>query len=227
MAKSKSLNILDIRFNKEIDKKTAEHFLSFSFGNLNLGNCITQILPRLELALSLKPAKKRRMISQEVDSFYTTYEEELEEKRKEIEQLWAKNEKKFDKFLDKIAGEPFPKGKITLYLSIFDSGNNFLDNKSFQVWAGKNPEEMISSIVFELLCFYFDKYAKKHLKNFSDDERWHLTEQFAGTFVRSNAFVKIFCFEPQADIPGFGQLAPFRNVEDFIKDLEDYHCHTQ
>jgi len=223
MTTCNSVSILDIRLNKEIDKKTAEHFLSFSFGNLNLGSCITQILPRLELALSLKPAKKRRMISEEVNNFYSTYNEELENRKKEIEQLWSKNEKKFQKFLDKIAGEPFPKGKITLYLSIFDSGNNFLDNRSFQVWAGKNPEEMISSIVFELLCFYFDKYAKKHLKNFSDDERWHLTEQFAITFTRSNVFVKIFGFEPQADVPGFGQLTPFRNVEDFIKDLENYH----
>lgn len=220
MAKKES-EILDLRFNKEIDKKTAEHFLSFSFGSLNLGGCITHVLPNLEMALPMSNIKKRKLISREVDAFYELHADNLENSKKDLEGIWTKSEKKFERFLQKIADTPFPRGKITLYLSIFDSGNNFLDSKSFQVWIGKKEEEFISSIVFELLCFYFDNYAKKYLKKFSDDERWHLTEQFAGTFVRSETFEKVFGFRSQADVPGFGGLTPFKNIEEFVKQNEE------
>jgi hypothetical protein len=91
-----------------------------------------------------------------------------------------------------------------------------LDNKSFQVWIGKTPEEFISSVIFELLCFYFDSYAKKYLKRFSDDERWHLTEQFANTFTHAAAFEKTFGFLAQADVPGFGLMTPFKNIDEFL-----------
>ncbi|KKQ93399.1 MAG: hypothetical protein UT66_C0050G0011 [candidate division CPR2 bacterium GW2011_GWC1_39_9] len=209
--------LLDIRLNRGLDKKTAEHFLGFSFGNLNLGSCITQVLPNLEIALSLKGVKQKRFISKEIDNFYFSYKEDLEAKTKELDGVWVIYEKKFERFISKISDKPFPKGKVTVYLSIFDSGNNFMDSKSFQVWIGKNTEGFVSSVVFELLCFYFDWYAKKNLKHFSDDERWHLTEQFANTFTHVAAFEKIFGFAAQADVPGFGLMMPFKHIDEFIE----------
>jgi len=213
--------LLDIRLNKELDKKTAEHFLGFSFGNLNLGSCITQTLPSLEIALSLNGVKQNRLISKEIDNYYFLYKEALETKAKELDAVWSSYEKKFERFISKISDKSFPKGKVTLYLSIFDSGNNFMDSKSFQVWIGKNEEGFVSSVVFELLCFYFDWYAKRNLKHFSDDERWHLTEQFANTFTHVEAFEKIFGFIAQADVPGFGLMMPFKHIDEFILQVTE------
>jgi hypothetical protein len=91
----KQSSILDIRLNKELDKKTAEHFLGFSFGNLNLGNCITHVLPKLEVTLSLPNNKKSKLISEEVGEFYKTFADELEEKTEEFKDLWGKTERNF------------------------------------------------------------------------------------------------------------------------------------
>ena len=137
-------------------------------------------------------------IKKYVNERYLRNKDILANKKEEIEEMYKNKEKEFFLLSNKIFKKnPWPKGGYISYLSIFDFGPRFLEEKSFQIFAFDKKKMILFSIFHEILHFQFYDYC---LKNYSkifqrlDKEKgffWDMSEVFNAVIQDSPEFQKI------------------------------------
>ncbi len=137
-------------------------------------------------------------IKKYINESYSQNKNILEEKKKEIEKIYKDKEKDFFLLSNLIFKKnSWPEGKYFAYLSIFDFGPRFLEEKSFQVFAFDQEKMILFSIFHEMLHFQFYDYCLKHYPekfsslNKKEGSFWEMSEVFNAVVQSVPAFKKL------------------------------------
>jgi len=196
----------------------AFEFLNYTKGGLNFGSSIIRFHPKLEKVQKLKSLnRKRRLLNQYIDQFYSKNRKELLLAKRNLQELWLRNDNDFFKIVDKIFSKAgWPKGKYICYISIFPSGPRFLESKTFQSFY-KIGDQNLKQMQHEMLHFIFYDYLEKKLtKEFiknNQEKVWILSEVFNIIVLKQKPY------------PAHEKLIPFyqtlwnssKNIDEFLK----------
>lgn len=173
---------LKFQINQELDINIATEFLDVKGGGIDFGEHIVELYPELSKAKSTSGEPRRKAVSQFTAKYYQQYRSVLEDKLRLFDEEWKKVENKFFDGVSRIFGSyPWPKGKYTCYLSIYDCNPRFLEDKTFQVYY-LHPQGSNHMIAHEMLHFIFFDYLDNHENEFmektDEDTIWLLSELF-------------------------------------------------
>ena len=164
---------LKIKFelNKELDKQMAFNFgtRSASKGGIDFTESVFQPHPDLRQIVGKENEEQKQIISDYIDDFYKTHEEELRALVADMNDNWHKDEENFNEQVKTIFKNPeIPEGKYIGYLSVINCNPRFLHDKTFQVFykhrAGSNYVTAHETLHF----FFYDYTAKKHPELFAN-----------------------------------------------------------
>jgi hypothetical protein len=194
---------LKILLNKDFDKKICFDFLNIKAAGVDFGGGIIQMHPRLSEALIVDELEAKNLISKYFDQFYLEHQNELEQSKKEAENIWLKKQESFlkacDIFFD---NHPWPEGKYEAYPSIINCNPRFLEDKTFQFyWC--HPQGFLSVAVHEMLHFLFFDLVKKLIPsiNSEDQKLWAISEVFNGLIMEEAEFTQITGVQKSAQYP--------------------------
>jgi len=200
---------LKFALNKNLDKKVVRDFLHDSKAGVNFGEeRILQIHPEI------RKMKSFAEIDKYIDEFYYYQSKLLYQVAHDFQKCWQKVEKDFFKLCDKQFNHlPWPKGKYIAYISMFNCGPRFLDNKTFQIFYWAQTDSNFC-IIHEMLHFQFYHYFHKKLKKYYkiDKEKiWELSEIFDSLVMWQDKDWKKLIYPIQF----------FVNYPDFAKTIEN------
>jgi len=186
---------LKFKINKELDKKMCFNFLGAKAGGIDFGAAIIKDHPSLEKLNELNIEEKISLINKYVDNYYFKYRQVLNRFLKKFKTEWQSVEDQFYLETNKIFKDyPWPKGLYICYLSIFDCGPRFLENKTFQVFYRHSYglkflafHEMLHFIFYD----YLEKKFAKEIANISTEKIWVLSEVFNNIIFSTPEFIKL------------------------------------
>ena len=151
-----------------------------------------------DLAELKKQFYPKQYLNDYVGHLYQEYVQDFRKRRREIEKLYQTKEGEFFKIVQKIFYQTaWPKGQYRAYLSVFDFGSRFLEERSFQVFMYQTDKQILFNIFHELMHFMFYYYAlKKYPKIFNgksteDGIFWNLAELFNSVMHTTKDFIKL------------------------------------
>ncbi len=155
----------------------------------------------------------KRFLSNYVSEIYGKCRPEFDERKRHIAGLCREKQDEFFREVDRISdGHQWPAGPYTVYLSIFDFGPRFLDERALCVFMYGEDDYIRFTIFHELLHFLFFDYCRSTRPDVFgslDTESgpfWELSELFNTVVQRTPAFVVI---HGDSAGTGYPELEPF------------------
>ncbi|HOV97455.1 MAG TPA: hypothetical protein PLW49_00350 [bacterium] len=215
---------VNFEINKEMDYWTVGEFLSFNPSD-SISNSILLGYPGLKKAKHLNNDERITYYKNYIDHIYNDQELKIADIRKKTQKSWNKVEKKFlDNAAKLFNGHPWPEGAYVGFLSIFNCGPRFLNEKIFQVYY-KHKEGLVYACAHEMMHFMFYDYLEKNLdlsRNISDSVIWDLSEIFNIVVLERPEFVEITGNpHPRPYEKHETQISKFRKLMKRSKNIDD------
>lgn len=161
---------IKVFLNKDLDKRMAIEFLGHNYhGGINFAQGI----------FGAQPGIKKSIFSY-VDDFYKHHQKSLKKISHKFQKAWLEVASDFFNATDAIFPyHRWPKGKYIGYISIFNCGPRFLDDKTFQIFYQNDKQHAVFSIAHEILHFLFYDYIKKKrkdIKKLDENQLWRISE---------------------------------------------------
>lgn len=159
------------RLNKELDKRMAIEFLGHNYhGGINFAQGIFGPHPGIKIPIFCY-----------IDNFYKQNRGFLLKVASRFQKVWSKKANSFFNATNTVFhSHPWPKGRYIGYISIFNCGPRFLDNKTFQIFYKNSNQKIVFSTTHEILHFLFYDYIdkkRKDIKNkLNENQIWKLSE---------------------------------------------------
>jgi len=177
---------LKFDLNIELDKWACN---SSMFYNSNIKD-----YPGLAKGKDLGSEAKTAYNNKFVDDFYTAHINEIKNAIKIMKRDWLRNEKKYFEATGRLFSNPWPKGRYTCHLSIFNRNPRFIETKEFQAFY-KHSATTNFVCAHEMLHFIFYDYVEKNFtekpRNMEEKTIWKLSEIFNDVILRLPEFVAI------------------------------------
>ncbi|MFH1956399.1 MAG: hypothetical protein ABIJ28_02015 [Patescibacteria group bacterium] len=199
--------------NKNLDKHIAIEFLSHNFrGGIDFSQCIFGSQPGIKNSISCY-----------IDNFYKYHQKSFKKISYKFQKVWLEMASDFFNAADTVfSRHKWPKGKYIGYISIFNCGPRFLDDKTFQIFYRHDRNYAVFCVAHEMLHFIFYDYIEKKRKDvknkLTEDQLWRISEIVNEVLLRPEYLGKSLNISKR--YKGYPDFIPIANkiVKMFKKD---------